>query len=47
VYYDPNKPSEAVLERSAPGFVPWLWVALILLDVFLCGGGAAMLWAFS
>ena len=36
VYYDPDNPSDAVLERSMPGFIKWLWVALILTDLFLC-----------
>lgn len=37
VYYDPNNPSDAVLERGMPGYIKWLWVALILTDLFLCG----------
>ena len=39
VYYDPNKPSDAVLERGMPGYIKWLWVALVLTDLFLCGIG--------
>jgi hypothetical protein len=40
VYYDPNNPSDAVLERGMPGYIKWLWVTLILTDLFLCGLGA-------
>jgi hypothetical protein len=47
VYYDPKNPSEALLERNPPGYVLWLWVALIVLDVFLCGIGGVMYWAFT
>ena len=45
VYYDPNNPSDAVLERGMPGYIKWLWVALILTDLFLCGMAVVM--AFS
>mgnify|MGYP007006507441 CR=1 FL=1 len=31
--------SDALLERGMPGYVKWLWVALILTDLFLCGMG--------
>jgi hypothetical protein len=44
VYYDPNKPSEAVLERSLPGYIKWLWVAVLLTDLFLCGLGAFLVY---
>ncbi|MEW6287179.1 MAG: DUF3592 domain-containing protein [Chloroflexota bacterium] len=37
VYYDPNNPSEAVLERSMPGYVNVLWAVVILIDLCLCG----------
>ncbi len=39
VYYDPDKPSNAVLERNMPGHIKWMWVALVLTDLFLCGLG--------
>ncbi len=45
VYYDPNNPSDAVLERSMPGYIKWLWVAMILTDLFLCGMG--VIFAFA
>lgn len=45
VYYDANNPSDAVLERSMPGFIKWLWVALILTDLFLCGMAVVMAFA--
>jgi hypothetical protein len=36
VFYDPNKPSDAVLERKAPA--QWiLWLVLAIFDVMLCG----------
>jgi uncharacterized protein DUF3592 len=44
VYYDPNRPSEAVLERSLPGYIKWLWVTVILTDLFLCGLGAFLVY---
>jgi len=40
VYYDPNNPSDALLERDMPRHVKWLWITLVLVDVFLCGLGA-------
>ena len=43
VYYNPEKPSEALLERSTPGFIKLLWIILIILDLFLCGLGAVLL----
>jgi hypothetical protein len=36
VYYDPQDPSKALLERSTPGYIKWLWVTVILTDLFLC-----------
>lgn len=45
VYYDPNNPSDAVLERSMPGFIKWLWVALVVTDLFLCGMAVVMAFA--
>lgn len=44
VYYDPNKPSESVLERSLPGYIKWLWVTVVLTDLFLCGLGAFLIY---
>ncbi len=36
VFYDPQKPSDAVLERKAPA--QWLmWLLLVIFDVVLCG----------
>ena len=40
VYYDPNHPSDSVLERNMPGYITWLWVTIVLTDLFLCGLGA-------
>ncbi len=39
VFYDPQKPSDAVLERNMPAHIKWMWVALVLTDLFLCGLG--------
>lgn len=39
VYYDPNQPSDAVLERQMPGYVTLLFVIMVLVDLFLCGMG--------
>lgn len=36
VFYDPNDPSDAVLEKKAPA--QWiLWLVLVILDIMLCG----------
>jgi len=42
VFYDPNAPAEAVLERNQPWYVKWLWVTMIAADLFLCGFGVLM-----
>jgi len=42
VYYNPQNPSEALLERGMPGFIKWLWIILVILDVFLCGLGGVL-----
>jgi hypothetical protein len=34
VYYNPNDPSDAVLETKVPSLF-WLWFALILVDLVL------------
>jgi hypothetical protein len=43
VYYNPENPSEALLERGMPGYIRWFWTILAILDVFLCGLGAVLL----
>lgn len=43
VYYNPANPSEALLERGTPGFVKLFWIILVILNVFLCGLGAALM----
>ena len=43
VYYNRENPSEALLERGTPGFVKILWIVLVLLDLFLCGLGVALM----
>jgi len=45
VYYNPENPSEALLERSTPSIVKVLWISLMAADVFLCGLGAALVLA--
>jgi len=45
VYYNPEKPSKALLERGTPGFVRLFWIILIILDIFLCGLGAVLFFA--
>lgn len=42
VYYNPENPSEALLERSMPGHIKWFWIILAILNVFLCGLGAVL-----
>ena len=45
VFYDPNNPSDAVLEKKAPA--QWLmWLLLVIFDVMLCGMGIAFGFAF-
>ena len=45
VFYDPNNPSDAVLEKKAPA--QWLiWLILVILDVTLCGVAIAIAFAF-
>lgn len=36
VYYDPANPSDALLERNVPGYVRWLWVALVFVNATIC-----------
>jgi len=38
VYYDPNKPADAVLERKASGSTPTLGLGIIFIAVSLCLG---------
>lgn len=43
VFYDPQKPSDAVLERKAPAM--WLmWLLLVIFDFALCGAIPLILW---
>jgi len=36
VFYDPANPSDALLERDVPGYVRWLWIALVFLNATIC-----------
>jgi len=40
VSYDPEKPSDALLETKSPGWLMWMWVAMAVFDVFMCGVAA-------
>ena len=42
VYYNPENPAEALLERDVPKYTIWLWVALILSNIFMCGLAALL-----
>jgi hypothetical protein len=45
VFYDPQNPSDAVLERKAQ--VQWiLWLVLVIMDLMLCGMAVAFAFAF-
>jgi hypothetical protein len=45
VFYDPNNPSDAVLEKKAPA--QWLmWLLLVVFDVMLCGMAVAFAFVF-
>lgn len=45
VFYDPNNPSDAVLEKKAPA--QWLmWLLLVIFDAMLCGMAIAFGFAF-
>ncbi|NWF64448.1 MAG: DUF3592 domain-containing protein [Chloroflexi bacterium] len=37
VYYNPENPAEALLERDIPKHTVWLWVALVVSNLFMCG----------
>jgi hypothetical protein len=46
VFYNPQNPSEAVLERNAPA--QWLmWLILIIFDLALCGAIPIIWWALQ
>jgi hypothetical protein len=42
VYYNDQKPSEALLENKAPGWMNWLMIAAVGLDLFLFCIGAVL-----
>jgi hypothetical protein len=45
VFYDPNNPTDAVLEKKSPA--QWLmWLLLVVFDVMLCGMAIAFGFAF-
>ncbi len=46
VFYDPQNPSDAVLERKAPA--QWLmWLLLIVFDCALCGAIPLVVWSMN
>lgn len=46
VFYDPQKPSDAVLERNAPA--QWLmWFLLVVFDCALCGAIPLIWWSMN
>lgn len=46
VFYDPQNPSDAVLERKAPA--QWLmWVLLVVFDCALCGAIPLIFWSMN
>ena len=46
VFYNPQNPTEAVLERKAPA--QWImWLILIVFDIALCGVIPLLWWAFQ
>ena len=46
VFYDPQNPSDAVLERKAPA--QWLmWLLLIVFDCVLCGVVPIIVWSMN
>ncbi len=47
VYYNQENPSEALLETKAPGWVIWLWVGLIGLDLILCCVAVSVGWGMG
>lgn len=40
VYYNPDNPAEALLERKSPSIMIWLWITLVITNLFFCGMGA-------
>ncbi len=46
VYYNPQDPTDAVLEKKA-GSQMLLWILLIVFDCALCGSIPLVLWGFS
>lgn len=45
VFYNPAQPSEALLERKPPTITIWLWVTLVIVNLFFCGMGAVFYFA--
>jgi hypothetical protein len=43
VYYNPGKPSEALLERGMPGHMIWFWIILGILNLVLSVLGAVLM----
>ena len=46
VFYNPQNPSDAVLEQKAPAQI-WMWILLIIFDCVLCGVLPIIWWSFQ
>jgi hypothetical protein len=46
VYYNPENPADAVLEKKAPAIM-WIYIVLGIVDCALCGAIPLVYWALS
>ena len=46
VFYNPQNPADAVLEKRAPAR-NWMWFILVALDCAICGAAPLVWWALS
>jgi hypothetical protein len=46
VFYNPQNPADAVLEKSAPA-KNWLWFILVVFDCVICGAAPLVWWGLS
>lgn len=47
VYYHPQNPAEAVLQINTPASVKLLWLALVLVNLMLCGTAIPLYFLFG
>ncbi len=45
VFYNPAQPSTALLERKPPTVTIWLWITLVIVNLFFCGMSAVFYFA--